>query len=100
MECLSKLNINKENKEIATTHPQTSQLAVSYKNVSRDYSTKSEYWFYVFYPQVKDRVYFMLKAYEDFLRFYYDSIIMEFDESQKIFFWKDEATFSNLYTTN
>jgi WD40 repeat protein len=85
LECVRILN--KDNKD-------TTQ-AISYKHVSRDYFNKSQYSFYVFYPQVKDKVYFILKAYEDFLRNFYDSIIMEFDENQKIFFWKDEGSFSH-----
>ena len=56
-----------------------------YNFLYRNFLTKNIHSFYTYFPQINDKVYFILQAYEDFLRMNFESIIYEIDS---IFFWK------------
>lgn len=58
-----------------------------YSDIPRDFFLRNTFSFYNYYPQKGEKVYFVLQAYEDFVKRYYQYIIFELDV-ENIFFWK------------
>jgi hypothetical protein len=58
-----------------------------FQEISRDFFKKEKFSFFSYYPQVGEKVYFILQAYEDYLKKYHQYIIFELKESE-IYFWK------------
>ncbi len=79
LECFKTEKINPNITEIETP------LSIKeFSDINRSSLLKTMFSYYTYNPQLNDRVYFILQAYEDFLRKYYENIVFEVD---KIFFW-------------
>ena len=78
MECFKNISFSK-------SKPLMKEEKNHYNFLYRNFLTKNIHSFYTYFPQINDKVYFILQAYEDFLRMNFESIIYEIDS---IFFWK------------
>ncbi len=67
---------------------ETSINNVNFSNASRDFFLRNKFSFYNYYPQKGEKVYFVMQAYEDFLKKYHQYIIFELN-NETIFFWKN-----------
>lgn len=78
LECFKSLC--EENKK--PSHTKT----VKFNHLDRKFFLRYNFNFYSYYPQLDDQVYFILQAYEEYLKKFYHTIIFETEE---IFFWKN-----------
>lgn len=88
LQCYKKITIEK-------AKIQLKDFKEHYNFLYRNFLSKNTNSFYTFFPQVKDKVYFILQAYEDYLRGNFENIIYETDE---LFFWKKNRIFKDNAT--
>jgi len=90
-DCIRNKFINEEKQKLTPNNLNrnclVSENTVNYSYLKRDFFLRDKFSFYNYFPQKGEKVYFVLQAYEDFLKRYNQFIIMEL-EKDKIFFWK------------
>jgi hypothetical protein len=98
MECYKKKFVDLDEKQLMRKNENHAISKVKFNGISREFFLKEKFSLYSYYPQIDDRIYFVIHAYEDFLRNNFENIILEIEDSD-IFFWKSD-TFLNNGMTN